>query len=325
MKKLLILSVLLGLMALPMFASDITFGGDLTYGFIWDLENGLGETTTATFDIKAAVDDYNSLVIELNTLNDPIPDKAVVTTDVGMMFDLPVGVKVLWGWDDPDINEFGGVSGYSNEEVIDVSTGDNWCLDFLLGASFVEFELAFTPSSAAAGELLAGLAVKEPIPGMNAELYYWQGGADYADGWIIFDTAYGGEFGGFAVDAGVEFVYPMLDANLWGYGVGLSGAFSIATVTVGVAGTEDDILDNISATAEIAPFDLATIYAGLWYDMAGEAMREVDLGVNAHLGATEMYVGYLVDGDSALGAGDNYNALVSTGDNGLYFKFDINY
>jgi hypothetical protein len=324
MKKLLILSVLLGLMALPMFASDITFGGDLTYGFIWDFDD-IGETTTATFDIKAAVDDYNSLVIELNTLNDPIPDKAVVTTDVGGMFDLPVMVHVTWGWDDPDINEFGGISAYSDEEVIDVSTGDNWMLNFLLGASFVEFEMAFTPIAGAAGELLAGLAVKEPIPGLNAELYYWQGGADYADGWIIFDAGYGAEFGGVALDAGAEFVYPLLDANDWAFGVGLSAGVSIATVTVGVDGNETDTLNSVSATAELAPFDLATVYAGLWYDMAGEALREVDLGVNAHLGATELYVGYLIDGDSALGAGDNYNAPPSTGDNGLYFKFDIDY
>jgi hypothetical protein len=312
-------------MALPMFASDITFGGDLTYGFIWDLGDALGETTTATFDIKAAVDDYNSLVIELNTLNDPIPDKAVVTTDVGGMFDLPVMVHVLWGWDDPDANKFGTVSAYENEGVIDYSKGDDWMLDLLLGAGFVEFELAFTPSAAAAGELLAGLAVKEPIPGLNAEVYYWQGAADYADGWIGVDGAYGAEFGGIALDAGAKFLYPLLDTNDWAFGVGLSGGVSMATVTVGVDGNETDTLNSVSASAEIAPFDLATIYAGLWYDMAGSELVEVDLGVNAHLGATEMYVGYLIDGDSAVSAGDNYNALPSTGDSGLYFKFDINY
>ena len=39
MKKLLVLSVLLGLMALPMFASDITFGGDVTFGFIYNFSD----------------------------------------------------------------------------------------------------------------------------------------------------------------------------------------------------------------------------------------------------------------------------------------------
>jgi hypothetical protein len=258
----------------------------------------------------------------------------VVTTDVGAWLDLPVGASVTWGFDEPNINEFGGVSAYSNEEVIDVTAGvDNWCLDFLVSASMFEIEMAFTPGvvgGATNGELLAGVAVKEPIPGMNAELYYWQGDVAAVDvfdeGWIIFDTGYSGEFGGFAVDAGLEFVYPLLDTNLWGYGVGLSGAYNIATVTVGVVGTEDDILHDISATAVIAPIDLLDVYAGLWYDMANSELGEVDLGVNAHIGATQVYVGYLIDGDSpVITAGDNFNAPPGFGDNGAYIKFDIDY
>ena len=68
MKKLLILSVLLGLMALPMFASDITFGGDLKYGFIGDFGDDFSEATDITFDIKAAIDDYSSLTINVDGL-----------------------------------------------------------------------------------------------------------------------------------------------------------------------------------------------------------------------------------------------------------------
>jgi hypothetical protein len=64
MKKLLVLSVLLGLMALPMFASDITFGGDLTFGFVGDFGDNISyPNATVTVDVKAAVDDYNSVVI----------------------------------------------------------------------------------------------------------------------------------------------------------------------------------------------------------------------------------------------------------------------
>jgi hypothetical protein len=334
MKKLLILSVLLGLMALPMFASDITFGGDLTYGFIGDFGDDFNDTKTVTLDIKAAVDDYNSLVIEFDHLDAAnLPDKAVVTTDVGMWLGLPVGVQVMWGWDDPDINEFGGVSAYSNEEVIDTSTGDDWCLDFMLSASMFEVEVAFTPGIAATqtGEILAGVAVKEPIPGLNAELYYWQGDVAavdvYDEGWIIFDAAYSGEFSGFGVDVGAEFVYPLLDTNVWAFGVGLSGSYSIATVTVGLDGTEDDILEDVTATVVVAPIDMLDVYAGLWYDMANSEMGEVDLGVNAHIGAAELYVGYLVDGDVLGVAGDNFNAPpgLTSEENGAYIKFDINY
>jgi hypothetical protein len=340
MKKLLVLSALLGLLALPMFASDITFGGDLTFGSISDFGDNYYRTTTITTDIKATVDDYNSLVIEMDWLDATnAPDKAVVTTDVGMWLGLPVGLKVLWGWDDPDANEFQSVSGYGNEEVFDLSLGDSWCLDFLLSASFFEIELAMTPTGATfdpvgtpaageAGELLVGLAVKEPIPGLNAEVYYFQNGAAYDafdQGLVAFDAGYSAEFSGFALDAGAGFVYDMADTPVhdWLYGVGLSGSYSIATLTVGLDGNADDILNSVSATVVVAPIDMLDIYAGLWYDMAvAEELVEADLGLNMHMGATELYLGYLVDNGSG---GDNYNAPPGIGDSGAYFKFDINY
>jgi len=342
MKKLLVLSALLGLLALPMFASDVTLGGDLTYGYIGDFGDTYWRTTTITTDFKAAVDDYNSLVIEMDWLDATnAPDKAVVTTDVGMWLGLPVGLKVLWGWDDPDANEFQSVSGYGNEEVFDLSLGDSWCLDFLLSASFFEIELAMTPTGAAfdtatdalgpvagaAGELLAGLAVKEPIPGLNVEVYYFQNGAAYDafdQGLVAFDAGYSAEFSGFALDVGAGFVYDMADAPAhdWLYGVGLSGSYSIATLTVGLDGNADDILNSVSATAVVAPIDMLDIYAAMWYDMANSDMVEVDLGVNAHMGATQLYVGYLIDNGAG---GDNYNAPPGVGDNAAYFKFDIDY
>jgi hypothetical protein len=108
MKKLLILSVLLGLMALPMFASDITFGGDLKYGFIGDFGDTFNEATDITFDIKAAIDDYSSLTINVDGLETQVDglglngvdgvdiSKALVATDIGMWLDLPVGVVASW-------------------------------------------------------------------------------------------------------------------------------------------------------------------------------------------------------------------------------------
>jgi hypothetical protein len=337
MKKLLVLSVLVGLMALPMFASDITFGGDMTYAFIGDFGDTFNDTQTVTVDIKGTVDDYNSLVIEIDALaagGVGSPDRAVVTTDVGMWLGLPVGLSVTWGWDDPDVNEFQGVSAYSNEEVLDVSNGDDWMLNFLLSASFFEVELAFTPGIAGGatnGEILAGVAVKEPIPGMNAELYYWQGDVAavdvYDEGWILFDAGYAGDFGGFGLAAGAGFAYPLLDTNDWNFGVGLSGTYDMATVTVGIDGNETDTLSGLSASAVVAPIDMLDIYAGLAYDMAGSELEEVDLGINAHVGAVEVYLGYLIDGDSVGVAGDNFNAPPGlAGDtSGMYIKFDVNY
>jgi hypothetical protein len=345
MKKLLILSVLLGLMALPMFASDFSWGGDLTFGFIGDFGDNEAETSTVTFDIKATVDDYNSLVIEMDLLDADAatPDKAVVTTDIGGWLGLPVGLTTNWGWDDPDANEFHGISDYGNEEVFDFSTGDDFGHQFLLSASFLEVEVAFDPGGKVtgvnAGDLLAGVAVKEPIPGLNAEFYYYQALAaidEFGEGQIMFDAAYSTEVAGVGLDVGAAFFY-FLDKDAaiinlgkpfdyeWAYGVAAAASVSMFNITLGLDGNEEDMLESISATAVAAPIDLLDVYAGLWYSVGGEDLAEVDLGVNAHVGATELYVGYLIASDLAI-AGDNFNSPAGLGtESGAYIKFDVNY
>jgi tetrahydromethanopterin S-methyltransferase subunit G len=345
MKKLLVLSVLLGLLALPMFASDITFGGDVTFGILSDFGDALGFSKDFTLDIMADIDDYNSLTANIDGLEGQVTgataaplneSKILVTTDVGMLFGLPIGLHVNWGYDDPDMNEFQNISGYGNEDPWDFSSpvsGEYWGLEFLVSVSFIEVELAFDPAgSSGGGDLLVGLAAKEPIPGLNAEIYYYQnekGGSEFAKGRIGFDAAYGGEFGGFAVDAGAYFGFDLDDtaANAWALGVGLSGAYSIATVTVGIDGNETDALNTLSATLEAdLVADMLGLYGGLWYDVANSELAEVDLGAMVHLGAVAMYLGYLIDGDSpAAASGDNFKAPPGIGDNGAYIKFDVDY
>jgi hypothetical protein len=345
MKKLLILSVLLGLMALPMFASDFSWGGDVFFGFIGDFGDAEAENLDVTFDIKATVDDYNSLVIEFD-FEDAIPDKAVVTTDVGAWLDLPVGLTTNWGWDDPDTNEFHNISEYDNEEVFDFSKGDYFGHQFMLSANMLEVEVAFNPGIADGagfgtdyGALLAGVAVKEPIPGLNAEVYYYQGGSAAAGapevdefdlGQIMFDAAYSTEFSGVGLDAGAAFFYNLDDAAAyaWAYGIAAAASVSMLDATLALNGDENETLYTVSASAVIAPVDMVDVYAGLWYDMADSELVEVDLGVNAHIGAAEMYVGYLIGGDSTYDApGDNFNAPtgLGAGESGAYIKFDIDY
>jgi hypothetical protein len=341
MKKLLILSVLLGLMALPMFASDITFGGDATFGFIGDFGDNEAETHDLTLDINAAIDDYNSLAVSLNGLENTTAgstvglDKALVTTDVGAWLGLPVGLVVNWGYDDPDANEFESISDYGNEEIFNFSPQNYWGVEFMLSYEFIEVEFAFDPiiADTEVGLLLAGVAVKEPIPGLNAEVYYFQGnsalGDTFDEGLLGVDAAYSTEFSGFGLDAGVGFVYDMADAAdpAWSYGVGLAGSYSIATVTVGVDGNENDFLNTVSATVVVAPVDMLDIYAGMWYDLVTlEDLLEADLGVNAHIGAVELYVGYLV---TEYGTDERFNSPGGTvgavPDGGAYVKFDVNY
>ena len=251
MKKVLFLFTLLGLMALPMFASDITFGGDLTYGVITDFDDNENDSSTVNFDIKAAIDDHNSLSIEVD-VEDFALDKAVVTTNIGTWLELPIGLKLDWGYVDPNANRFMGVSARGNEKIFNFSAGDYWGLNLLATIEMIEIELAFDPGEVThdnavdsdgnpveTGKLLIGMAAKEPIPGLNAEVYYFQNKTvtDVLDeGDIGIDANYATEFSGFALKVGAGVKIPLLEDVDLAYGFGLKGTYSIATLTVGLDG-----------------------------------------------------------------------------------------
>lgn len=333
MKKLLVLSALLGLLVLPVFAdhASIDFGGDDSFGFIGDFGDNYAEDLDLTWDVIVGIDDYNSFTWSLTGL-DVAPaialDKALTTTDIGMWAGLPVGLKVMWGYDDPDANEFGDVTGYGNQ-TYDFSPTEYWGIDFLLSASFFEVELAFDPGLAStdAGRLLAGVAVKEPIPGLNAEVYYFQNEVvdSFEDGAIGVGAAYATDISDISLEAGVSFDYELSDAALvaWMYGLGVAVGYSMFDVTLGLAGMEDEALAGMDFTVDIAPFDMASFYAGAVMSFVDgtDTFQGADLGVNAHVGAVEIYLGYLITENDA---GD-YNAPATLTDGGMYLEFDVDY
>jgi hypothetical protein len=339
MKKLIVLSVLLGLLALPMFAehASIDFGGDDSYGFIGDFGDNEAELLDLTWDVIVGIDDYNSFTWSLKGLQTAggiLLDKALTTTDIGKWLGLPVGFKVMWGYDDPDANEFAVVSGYATEEIYNFSPLEYWGVDFMLSWNFLEVEVAFNPGVASVvtdlGYLLAGLAVKEPIPGLNAEVYYFQGGDVAVDvfdaGNIAFGAGYATAFGDVELEAGAAFHYELDDtaAIAWYWGLGLAAGYGMFDVTVGLGGEEGAEFDDLSATLEVAPIDQATVYAGMKLEfdtLNDEAFRGADVGVNLHVGAVEVYLGYLITSN---GEGD-YNAPATLTDGGAYLKFDVDY
>jgi hypothetical protein len=366
MKKLLVLSVLLGLLALPMFAEHVSvdFGGDDTFGFIGDFGDNHAEKLDLTWDVKVGIDDYNSFTWStagLATGGFTALDKALVTTDLGKWLGLPVGFKVMWGYDDPDANEFGDVTGYGNQ-AYDFSPGEYWGLGFMFSWNFLELEAAFNPGTESPfpatltqetydlGKLLIGVAAKEPIPGLNAEVYWFQGGndaeaygadeaidlvvvvdddptlvTDFDRGQLGIGVSYDTAFGDFTVKPGVSFLYDMDDAAAaaWTYGFGVAAGYSMFDVTLGVMGMEGSEFDSMNATVVAAPIEKADIYAGLLLSFAdgADAFQGADLGVNLHVGAVEIYLGYLVTSN---GAGD-YNAPEVLTDGGAYIKFDVDY
>jgi hypothetical protein len=326
MKKLLLLAVLLGLMALPGFASDISFGGDFEYGFIHDMDDAMAEKTTVNFDIKATVDDYNSLKIEFDVY-DLVVDKAYCTTDIGTFFELPVGLKLDWGYIKPNANRYVGVSERGNEKIYNFEKL-YWGFNLLATIQMAEIELAVDPGQ---GRIMAGLAVKEPIAGLNAELYYYQGHDAahdvFDEGSIGVSLNYATDISGFALKVGAGLEYLLTEDADMEFGAGVSGTYSIAKLTVGYNGNASDPAEKITATVAVTPVDLATIYAGLEVKLdeatvdAEEQLQGVDLGVQLKLGACSIYLGYLY---TEVGGG-KWKAPEANTDGGIYVKCDIDY
>jgi hypothetical protein len=329
MKKLLVLSALLGLLALPVFAdhASIDFGGDDTFGFMTDFDTVL-ITNDLTWDVIVGIDDYNSFTWSLKGLDvagaNIALDKALTTTDVGMWAGLPVGLKLMWGYDDPDVNNFHVVTGYETEDVADFSPAEYWGLAIMLSAGMLEVELAFDPLGAD-GKLLAGLAVKEPVPGLNAEFYYFQAqaaGDEFGEGQLLFDVGYDTEVAGIALETGAFFWLNLADAAPgYYYGLGLAGTYNIAKLTVGLNGYEDEALDGLSFTVDIDAVDMLSIYGGAAFSLAAaDAFQGADIGLNAHIGKVETYLGYVITENGAGSYGPD-----ELTDGGLYLKFDVDY
>jgi hypothetical protein len=335
MKKLLILSVLLGLMALPMFASDITFGGDATFGFLTDFSGDAEyEKHDVTFDVKAAIDDFNSLAISADNLESLAFAgivQALVTTDIGKWLDLPVGLKVAWGYDDPDWGNLAAISHYDSYSI-NLSPHEYWGIDVLASYKFLEFELAWNPGAANVdvGYLLAGLAVKEPIKGLSAELYYFQNAASPADefgnGWIAFDAVYAMEFGDVTAKVGPGFYYNLADvgdAYKW-YLAAKAEYKTLVDFSAELTGDETEAFHYVDAVLKVQPFEKAEFYAGMKMSFAAadDVFQGADVGVAAYIGATTMYVGYLI---TSVGAGEINGYFTTPTDGGFYVAMDVNY
>jgi hypothetical protein len=330
MKKLLVLSALLGLLALPTFSADVTFGGDLTYGAISDFSE-VQEDTNATIDMKGSVDDFNSVAISLKGIGGAAvaTEKAVITTDVGAWLGLPVGVKLQWGYDDPDWNWFGDISVFEKESMSAASMGEYWGLDAYITAGMFELEIAGDPASS---NFLVGAALMEPIEGLNAELYFWQGDAalgSWEESQIHFGAGYGGAFGDFDLEVGANFMYDMEEAatNAWAYGLAVTGAFSMIYGEVALTGNETDALNRVYVYATVAPIDLLKVFVDAELSLADgtEAFQGMEFGLEFETGGTWWAIGYQINNEDFENLNSPTADAVTLPDGGLFAYWDINY
>ena len=333
MKKLIVLSVLLALASFPLMASDVTFSGDVTYGFISDFGDSFAEDTTATIDVNAAVDDYNSTVVSVKNVTGTIVlDQATIETDLGAAFgltDMGVGLVLTAGYFDTGDEEYVIQSGYENENVMGIGTAKAWELSTVLTVmDMVNIKFAVDPAMPL-GTLIAG-AYGEFGP-VKAEVFYdLDAGAEAADGKIGIDGSYAMDIADLSLGVGLGFMYDMsvtdgAAAKQWAYGLGLGvGWTEMISLGVGVDGNSMDAFNGLTANVGIDPIDLVGLYAGMVLSFAegADAFQEADLGIVVHPGAAEIYIGYLV---TSVGSGGDLNAPTSLPDGGGYLKVDIDY
>jgi hypothetical protein len=334
-------------MALPMFASDITFGGDMTFGFVNNFSDKVEtEKTDLTFDVKAAIDDFNSLEINLDgleiaTAGGAGTSKGLVTTDVGKWLDLPIGLKVNWGYDDPDWNAFAAITHYDALSIY-LSPDEYWGVDVVASYKMLEFEFAINPGAANnlvpdMGYLLAGVAIKEPIKGLSAEVYYFQGNSadpnvtpiDTLDaGTIAADAVYAMEFGDLGLKVGPGFAFYLTDDpkyGAWRWFAGAKATYKNIEASTELTGWDGQAFALMDAVAKVKLMDKFQPYAGIQLSFVDgtDAFQGADVGVACLVGATTMSVGYLITSNGANDIGGNYSPTLTNG--GLYFLWDMNY
>ncbi len=336
MKKLLVLSMLLALASMPLMASDITFGGDVTYGFIADFDKGFAESTTATVDVKAAVNEFVSSEVSIkHDAEDMLLDKATIVTDLGAAFaltDMGVGLELTAGYFDTGDKEYGMVSDYENEHVIDVKVEKSWMLSTVLTVmDMVNFKFAIDPSMPFNGEFIVGAYAE--VGDISAEFFYdMNGQTEAADGKIAFDACYVMEMGDISLEAGAGFMYDMFvdDGELakqWAYGIGLAVDYTeMVHVSVGVDGNSMDAFNAVMPFGSVTPIDWVSLYAGMVLSFAedADAFQGADIGIKIMPGGEsepEIYIGYLITENNA----GKKKAPETLQDGGAYLKVDIDY
>jgi len=324
MKKLLVLSVLLGLMALPVFTSDVTIGGDVQFFANGDQDDtdlpaNMGKLRVR---IDAAVDDYNTAKLEFR--NDGATTLtganlawkyAYLKSDISGALGLDaVGITARFGIFD----EWHALWNAATSSHRARALNDDWgmgnadivgaALDFGLGPVALKTYVEFGDGTYA-GDFLTGY--KFALASENTlldGLKFIVGYVGYANssarkGFIHGDAGYSLSLGDLSLTVPLSFVYDMEDSAI-GYGTGVKVGYSMFGVNVGLGTGEQgdvstDFLEVLDAEVMVMPIENATIYAKIYNRIAeggsGEAtgFQALDFGGKYAFGAMTFYLGYV--------------------------------
>jgi len=329
MKKGIIVLIMVAGLVAPTFASDFTFGGDLTFGAIWDLTNDTtGTTMTATADIKSAVDDYNSVTVSIKSSSEDILlERAELDTKLGdyFMMDSGVGITSYVGYMDLNDKSYVSTSTVGNENVANSGVGVSWMMGLdvdLMG--YATLRAAFDPMTE--NDFFVGLFTSQSMGDASfaAEVFFdGNKAASASDGNVIADGEFKLTAGDIALDVGLGIRYEMAaGAGLnWGAGVGFDYG-TLFGLDAGIDGNPDG-LNKVSIGVAVDPIDLIDLRAAITLSLASgtEMFQGADVAAIFNVGAVDIYAGYLV---TSVGGGKKW-APAAAADGGPYLKFDINY
>jgi hypothetical protein len=324
MKKLTFFAVvaLLAVIALPAMATDFTWSGEVTLGYISNGNAATGTTTLLSnnyLNVVGKLDDnvsfYGELLIEPDTKGFPVTGGYLYgTADLGKALGLPIGEVLTFGYVDTT-TQYYNASAWGNEEVGDLDPGLRYNLSSVTTIGPANILLSVDPSQPGANPSILANAYGTFGPVKASIAYYTNkvgtGGLALAD--VNFSQKMGDL--GFAVDgqAGYDLTAQALK---WGAGANVTYT-TLLTVGLGTSGTTSSI-GNIDINVNLVP--MTSLGVDLAASFATTGFNGIDSSVWYKIDKSTLRVGYAY---TTNGTGLYWPAAETNG--GIYFSYDLTF
>lgn len=342
MKKLLIVLSALVLafgLAVSAFAVDVDVTGEFNWTVMTDFDVPDNFDGDNYLDFTMEVDDYNTVLFELN-IDAFVPDVWYVKTDLGSYFDLPVGLTNAIGYWSVTPSKF-EASGHAFERtLIRYGSGGTFglfpSLDF--GQATLDVALGFQNTGASETNNYALLLTIPEVGPAMVEVFYVVNEGPIGDGNFGIDA--NATFDMITVAAGFRYdlrdaadKVPGVDENTeygesWAFGVGakfMSAPFVVDAGLNGVGGDVDDrTLNHLGARVGVDMDGEYGADVGIGYsfsDLDPESFGGVDISGWIKPGATTWRVGYLVKEAASWYGG--YGVQGSLAEGGFYVNAGV--
>ena len=342
MKKIaLVLSMLLVIGMAGVFA-EASVGGEFQIGLT---SLGTADATSnlvdAEVNIKATVDDYTSVAVELDseggdwdTRNVSFDDFRVTSDITGALgLDLPVAVSVTAGYFDKWYNNWNIASRTGLERSAVAASGifttgprATFAVDTtvtIMGKVNVNYWQPFDGSSVS-----FAVGSRALIPGGNFIVGYHADTDAFGDGTMWLNAGYGFAAGPANLTVPVMVAYA-LGAEAFGWNSGVVADMDFVKVAVGVAGggfgPDVSMFHTLNAEVSTAIVENADIFAIGYFDFdATDVFQSVDLGVGYSFGAFSVVAGGVIASGDAVATGVWGDDMTQTG-SGVYLGMAVNY